>query len=169
MVEASEARRPPSDRERSPRRSVTILASAVTSVSASTHLAHAAVADRPGPGGVGGDHPAERGPPAAGRVGRQPQTVWSGRRVEFGQGHRGAGDGPAARRLDLERAVADAGEVHHDALTDVPAAHGAARPAGNQRDALLGRPARPALRGPRYRRAGRPLAAGCGRCPAPSA
>ena len=89
--------------------------------------------------GVVADHPAERRPVLARRVGTEPQTVRPGPRLQGGQHHTGFDERRAAAGVELQHPVQVPGEVDHDAGADRVAGDGRAAAAAGDR-----RPGRPA-------------------------
>jgi hypothetical protein len=84
---------------------------------------------------VGGEHAAERGPAAARGVGRQTQSRAIRGDVELRQGDTRAGPGAASRPVHLQP-PGQGGEVDHDPVSHVAAAHRAAGAARHERHAV---------------------------------
>ncbi len=102
---------------------------------------HAPAPDRRGASRVGGRHPAERGPLAARGHRRELEAVRTGGGVEGAGGDAGRHVRLPVCGVHLEPGRAERGEVHHDALAHVSAAHGTPGAARHERRAARRRPA----------------------------
>ena len=102
---------------------------------------YAPAPDRRGAGRVGGCHAAEGGPPAARGHWWETEAVGSGGGVQGAGGGAGGHQRLAVRGVHLESGRAERGEVYHDALAHISAAHGTSGTARHERRAARRRPA----------------------------
>ena len=102
--------------------------------------ARAAGAHRAGPGGVGGDHSAERGESGAGRVGRQSQAEAACLFGQVAQGNPGSGICAPRFGVYFDRAAIEGGQVHDDPPADIATRHPAPGASRNQRNPAVGGP-----------------------------